>query len=573
MFTIRIGQLGLIAFLVYCGSPVQASATVQAPGDSLTYTGRVVEHGTGKPIKGATATVTRFIWPDPATGGRRILQETKHQSDAAGKYRFTTTADQLAEPQLAVYIRVEHPDYPTDGAYYYEFGKIQPDGAEAGHTSLTIEVPPGKPITGAVETPDGKPAAGVIVRCFSYLEPAGANPGGLVMGRSAETRTDAQGRFRLVALTPGKVYLKLLPAAFAVSIRELDKSERGDIGRLVLRKGTSLTGTVRDADGTPLAGVIVNAAGFPREPKTDALYDDSHWDNSIDSFSRSSVTGPNGEFTLAPLPPGFYRLLPVTQDDNLMGFGLSRPLPAPFTPLRARLKDGETPGPLEIRAHPHVAVEAQFNDSKRKPRQGPVFFLVGRIDVKKPGGEKPPDNLFGLDDAPMWMGMGWPDPAGKIVFHAPRGLRSGAIYLDHLTDEYHALRYRIGKQGPLRGDQQVNLGLLSRDIKDIEIVCYESPTIFVRAVARDGSKPKGMRITAVYPDSRVVDIVQTALNDSTRSDVEFREQADGRFQSLKLLPDESVTVTVSADGLQPRSETVKLPERATRELELVLERK
>ena len=136
-------------------------------------------------------------------------------------------------------------------------------------------------------------------------------------------------------LTPGKVYLKLLPTAFAVSIRELDKSERGDIGRLVLRKGTSLTGTVRDAAGTPLAGVIVNAAGFPREPKTDALYDDSHWDNRIDCFSRSSVTGPNGEFTLAPLPPGFYRLLPVMQDDNLMGFGLSRPLPAPFTPLRA----------------------------------------------------------------------------------------------------------------------------------------------------------------------------------------------------------------------------------------------
>ena len=54
MFTIRIRQLGLIAFLVCCGSPVQASATVRAPGDSLTYTGRVVEHGTGKPIKGAT---------------------------------------------------------------------------------------------------------------------------------------------------------------------------------------------------------------------------------------------------------------------------------------------------------------------------------------------------------------------------------------------------------------------------------------------------------------------------------------------------------------------------------------
>ena len=114
-------------------------------------------------------------------------------------------------------------------------------------------------------------------------------------------------------------------------------------------------------------------------------------------------------------------------------------------------------------------------------------------------------------------GWAWdgPIPRAKSCF-TYRAACGGAIYLDHLTDDHHALRYRIGKEGPLRGDQQVNLGLVNRDIKDIEFICYESPTILVRAVARDGSKPKGLRITAVYPESRVVDIVQTALNDSPR---------------------------------------------------------
>ena len=66
----------------------------------------------------------------------------------------------MAEPRLAVYIRVEHPDYPTDGAYHYS--SEDSAGWRGGRSHLVDDrIPPGKPITGAVETPDGKPAAGV----------------------------------------------------------------------------------------------------------------------------------------------------------------------------------------------------------------------------------------------------------------------------------------------------------------------------------------------------------------------------------------------------------------------------
>jgi len=557
-----------------------AAAKTKATGDPLRYSARVIEKGTGTPVADATVTVARFIWPDPTTGGRRVLQETKHQTDAEGKYDFAIIPEHLAEPQLALLFRVEHPSYPTEDDYHYGCGNLRRYEAHEGRTSFETEVSLAQPITGVVETPDGKPAAGVTVSSFSYSSRGAASAGNLLLGSPAETRTDGQGRFRLLVVTPGEVDLRLVPEAYAVSVHQVKENRRGNIGRFVLRNGITLTGKVLDADRKPLAGVMVNAAGFPKQPKKDELLGDSSWDG-IGSFSRSTTTDANGDFTMAPLPPGFYRVIPVETNLFPPEGGIFRRLPAPFTSLKVTLKDGETPRPLEIRALPQIVVEAQLHDSKGRPWKGPNLIAIvssKRNDERRGGllallpqliGD---NNEIGNDDGSRSTCSGWPDPNGKIRFHAPRGMHA-AIFLNDWSDEYHAMRQRIGKNGSLNNDDRLELELADRDVKDIEIICYESPTVLVRVVAKNGSKPKGTRVKAVYRASRGLKDGEVALENDQRRVDEFREQDDGRFRSVRLLPDQPLTLTVSADGYRPRSEMLQLPEGVTKELELVLDPK
>ena len=65
-------------------------------------------------------------------------------------------------------------------------------------------------------------------------------------------------------------------------------------------------------------------------------------------------------------------------------------------------------------------------------------------------------------------------------------------------------------------------------------------------------------------------MARSALKHGQRSIDEFREQDDGRFRSVRLLPHQPLTLTVTADGYRPRSETFKLSEGVTKELELIL---
>ena len=48
------------------------------------------------------------------------------------------------------------------------------------------------------------------------------------------------------------------------------------------------------------------------------------------------------------------------------------------------LEAGKVPGPLEIRAMPHVVVEARIRDSQGRPAIGENFQLFGQVDA---GGE------------------------------------------------------------------------------------------------------------------------------------------------------------------------------------------
>jgi hypothetical protein len=528
----------------------EPAATNESPrGPTLSYSGRVADKATGNPIAGATVTVRRSILPDPKTGENRVLQETKHRTGARGGYHFTIPPEQSAQRLLYIELDVEHPEFAPQKHFGYALGMIRKNETLGGRPFFEgVQLRPGAAITGRVETPEGRPAVGVKV--LSYSVSSRPEPGqAFEYGSFDDARTDAQGRFRLRLVTPGEAVFWLLPEQYGPSLHAVETNRRGDLGRFVLREGVSIRGKVLDARARPLAGVIVNAE---RERHSSPEQEILGQLMVADAIRRSATTDARGRFLMAPLPPGTYRVTPAEHSrDASKDDRTRRPLPAVFLPQALTLQEGETPEPLEIRASQHVVIEAQSYDSKGRRRRGHDCSLFGRIG----GG--------------FWHTQGRPDRTGKIVIRAPHGLEDAQ--LDLMTNEHGALRHRPSPGAPLSNSRQVKLGTLDHDVKGIDIICYEAPIVLVRVAPKAGRKPKGARVTAAYPDGKSQYSGPLILPGGLRSDVVFEEQEDGRFRSQQLFPDELVTVTAQADGYRPRAETLKLPEGATQEVELVLE--
>jgi len=554
MPTWRSGWLLFFALISPAG--VEARA-----GETRSFSAKVMESESGKPVLNARVRVERFVHPDPNTGARRVLRVTEHSTNEVGIYRFDFSSDELSEPRLGVILHVRHPGCPPDANYFYNLQNALRNLQYGDALSFDTSLDPGSAISGRVVASDGSPVAGVVVHSFSFLAPD-AKPGLIIAGFPDDIRTDEQGRFRFVVRTPGEVDLKFYSDKYAVTAHKITGNKRGDLGRFALAKGQPITGKVVDLDGRPMSGVRVNAKGV-RDKSAGKPSLSAPWTN----VSGSTITGPDGGFVFAPMSPGSYRVIPVEFDrDPVLGETLQR-LPAAFAPTLVTIKSGEVPKPIKVRAQAGITVEARFFDSKGQPRSSPTFQLAGRLATPERRGliEIP---QIGEEDDGSWLGQSWADASGKIIFQAPRGLVHASIFLNNFSlDERQFCRYRIGRGTPLRNDSRVEFDDVDRDFKGIEIVSFESPTVFVKAITEDGSKIKEIRVTASYLGSQRSE-EQTTLGSGPR----FVEQADGRFRSQRILPDEAVAITIQADGFSARTETLQLPEGAVKEVELILRR-
>ena len=89
---------------------------------------------------------------------------------------------------------------------------------------------------------------------------------------------------------------------------------------------------------------------------------------------------------------------------------------------------------------------------------------------------------------------------------------------------------------------------------------FAKPKLLIAVVGEDGKAVKDARITIAFsPEIK-------EWNDR----VKFTKQTDGRWCSQDMPRDEEFTVTVEADGYEPKSEKLELPEGATKELEMKL---
>ncbi len=530
--------------------PETSSATSAKSEGAIVYNCRLTDKATGKPIAGADVRVEISLLPDPKTGEQRILEESRQTTDAQGGYHVTIRPEQAAQRSLYVVLEAQHPGHVRYFAGY-SFGMIQKNEKLGGRPFFeNLQLRPGEPIEGRLLTSEGSPAADVKVMVFAA--PPRPAKGPREFGSFSETWTDAQGRFRLDVTTPATVVYWLLPQHHISSTHILKNDKRGDLGTFTLVKGIHFRGKVLDAQGKPVANAYIGA-----ERERDAGDDDTLDQLSVaDQIRRTTLTQADGTFVIGPFPPGVYSVIPEEESwDPPTRRGAEnskrRPLSSVFLSQKITLKEGETPDPLEIRAVPHVVVEAQIYDSQGKPRSGHEQFLNGRID------------------GDFWSTRTRPTSEGKYVILAPHGLEDATM--SKSTNEHTVLRHRVSKDQPLSNKNQIELGTLDHDIKDLEIRRYVSPILVVKVATKDGTKPLHASVSLRYT-VREKDQPQRILAEGVRSDCGFEEQEDGRFRSESVFPDEEVRLTATAEGFAPKSATFTLPEGTTKDVELILEK-
>jgi hypothetical protein len=412
-----------------------------------------------------------------------------------------------------------------------------------------IELRPGKPIAGHVERPDGSPAKGVSILAYS-------RSGKLKVGETVEygsfskAKTDETGNFKVNVTTPGLAVFWILPDDLAGELHGVPEGTRGDLGKFTLKPGVAIKGRVLDVESKPIAGIFVNA-----ERERDQQAGEILGGLAVaDAINRSAVSDSEGWFTLAPLPAGQYRVLPGERARDGSERHKVRPLTAVFTPRKISLKEGEPSEPLEIRASPHVVIEAQWVDGKGKPTTGFAGHLFGRID------------------GDYWFGEIKVDPNGKAVAQVPHGLED--VQLNLMTNEHHAIRWRKAKGDSLSRGRTIMLGTLDHDAKGIEIVHYTAPIVIVKGETKDTKPVPGLKLSANYSQQETEQMGgKRILAGGVQSDVGFEKQEDGRFRSEQLQPDLEFNLIAEADGFKPASRKLSITEGKTEEITLVLEPK
>ncbi|MAB78567.1 MAG: hypothetical protein CMJ89_04355 [Planctomycetes bacterium] len=161
------------------------------------------------------------------------------------------------------------------------------------HVQIELALLRGGSIRGRVVDDEGGPVAGANVDAL----------GGELLGnptmRLRKTESDAEGRFVLEGVAPGKDWLRvrhddyqdLLSSAF-----ELGDGEVREHGEVVLSQGLAIAGTVLFPDGTPATNARVwvepdlseNLAGSPSDPRA---YIGARNDDAVDEEGAFRITG------------------------------------------------------------------------------------------------------------------------------------------------------------------------------------------------------------------------------------------------------------------------------------------
>jgi beta-lactamase regulating signal transducer with metallopeptidase domain len=514
----------------------ETAASKPQGAEALTYHGTVVDAGNKQPIVGATVVVRRSLLGDPRYPEfNKVLQETRHTTDAAGRYSFTLPPEQAAEKYLYIELDVSHPDFAPRIGFGYALSMIRKNEKLGGEPFFAnTKLYPAKTITGTVVTSDGKPAANVPISGFTYagdkplLQEAGE--AALTMTGSFESSvTDAQGRFRILVATPGRGGFWLKPSDYA-PLGFVAPEKRGDVGTLRLQPGWRTKGQALDSNGKPVPGMQVTVDRRNSEsPDVDAFNQTSM---AMGGYSRSEKTDAEGRFQLGPLGAGQYEFR-IEHDPRA---GTAPKYAGAF--LQQILTLTKDQDDLKLRAVPTVEIHVKNVNSQGKPSRGFEFHVFGRLDssVFFSGQSDRPEN--GLNTAKV-----------------PKGLRN--VEIRFMENEHGSLRVRRSPGIAPEAISEIKLNKIDADLAGIEVIHYKAPIVMVKAVDAQGHVIPGFKATGTY-------VTPPPKDGQPRK--RFRKQPDGRWRSISLLPDMDLTVGVKAPGWKPDSRTIKLREGEVREV-------
>jgi beta-lactamase regulating signal transducer with metallopeptidase domain len=510
----------------------------ELPDGSLRYSGMIIDKTTKNPIAGAVVTVRRSI---VSSYDNRTLAETKHPTDAAGKYSFVIPPEQVAERRLYIELDVEHADYATKAGFGYALSMIRKNsGLKDPPFFARVLLDPAAAITGRLVGPDGQPLADVAMLAYSNVNPqdfSGDNFGSFVHAKSA-----ADGTFRFNLTKEGPSVFWIVPEKLAPR-QIVSGTKRGDWGDIQMEPGVSVSGQVLDATGKPMSGVWVNLADRKSQQEIQMPV--------ASSLRRSGETDDVGRFTLGPVKPGQFELSVEAYPDELRFRSRERrqrvEIPAIF-PRRTITIVEKAQEPLMVRAVPHVQFEGQYVDSKGEKTSGWSMHVFGRID-----GES-------------YFGDLRPDANGTIKGILPHGMEKSQ--LDAISNEHGAILVRLGKDRPLMRGRDLRLGTIESDITGVEIIRYKAPIVQIKAVDEAGKPVADVKMAGVYQGQFQGELSHPVGGLPTN--IYFEKQSNGILRTSQMLPDEKTRFVAAADGYENAEETLSMPEGETRELTLVL---
>ncbi|HEY2250788.1 MAG TPA: M56 family metallopeptidase, partial [Planctomycetaceae bacterium] len=332
-----------------------AASENHTPSEALEpIAGEVVDAVTGARLEGATV---RFRF--------RKMQRRADESDepvAELVFRnvgqFTFRLPEGVDPQMRILVEgtAEHPDYQALSPSVQYLQSVLDDNPKYARDFIRkIALSPGRVVTGQVLDIKGRPAKGIPIF-------AGRNRRGWENGCRHKTMTDADGRYRLVVpANGGRGRIYVVPNDAAAVSRAIS-TDFGEQPVFKLLRGTRLLGSVKDAEGHGIAGVVVQANGGERIP----------W--------RYAVSDAQGRYSLPPCQYGKYVVELVDEHwvPELQKTGVR--LPDVFLSQTVELaKNAPVEQVLDFQPSESVRVTARYMTSDDKPVTGGRLSMQGGL--------------------------------------------------------------------------------------------------------------------------------------------------------------------------------------------------
>lgn len=499
--------------------PGEAAGVTKTDAPPRVFLCDIKDQDTGQPIPNVA-----LSWQINHKETHKPIWQENFVTDAQGQYEVRMPQSVFENAGYIVYLEVNHRDYLPKTGVGYSFRDRKASEFKLYGLLHHMKLKRGKEVTGQFIDPNGTPIQNLTVMVGDNRD--GFQDG---IGIGYYTKTDAQGRFRLVTKSRWPQRISWFPKDYAANSKAITKSF-GDQGTIRLRPGRKLTGKIVTHDGKPMPGVYLRATNGTRIPR------------------RYAKSNAKGEFTFDPLPDGRYALRVVRnrQDHHNQGKWSQVDLPVPIPVKIHQLKNESKP--LVIRGPNTVRIHVKVIDEKGKP------LSEERIAIGQTG-----DYRNAILSKPV------PGKPGEYEFLFPEGEYIRDMIIRHPWEQ--AAFYQESPDKPFVPGNMLVLGKAEEDISGITIQLRKAGHVQLRIKTDQGQPmPKRTnmqtRYVNTYPDSSV----------RAHTGAIHTRNPNGPWsrEITQVVPDEPLTIQIDAPGFQRYTKTIEVTDGETKTLDVIL---